>query len=132
MILNGLFFFVFWPTFKLGLINDPKSTQTEGSTNKRSCAAGVEARLLGLPLAMDKRVMSIDDREVQYCIMKRGMIIARQRRRSIVYIMWFVMIIGGHNRYPKLPQMEGSDNKHSCAAAAPGVEAELLSLPVCH
>ena len=95
MILNGLFFFVFWPTFKLGLINDPKSTQTEGSTNKRSCAAGVEARLLGLPLAMDKRVMSIDDREVQYCIMKRGMIIARQRRRSIVYIMWFLMIKGG-------------------------------------
>jgi hypothetical protein len=46
----GVFFFEFRPA--LGIINDPKLTQTEGSEDKHSCAAGVEAELLSLPLTM--------------------------------------------------------------------------------
>jgi hypothetical protein len=77
----------FWPT--LGMINDPKLMQREGSEDKHSCAAGVEAGPLSLPLTMHERVMNVDDREVLYCIMRRGMRIACQRRRSIAYIMAF-------------------------------------------
>lgn len=91
-----LFSFGFWPAF--GIINDPKSlTSTEGSEGKHSCASGVEAELLSLPLTMHERVMSLDDREVLQCIMpaQRGLITVRQRRRNIVYIVWLLMIHGG-------------------------------------
>jgi hypothetical protein len=110
-----------------GIINDPKSTQTEGSEDKHSYAAGDDAGQpgpLSLPLAVHERVMSgVDDREVLYCTMKRGTISARQRGCSIVYTMWLMMIKGGHIDDPRLKQTEGSNNRHSCAA--PRREPEL-------
>ena len=63
--------------------------QTEGSEDKGSCVAGVEAGPLSLPLAMHGRVMIVDDLEVLYCIMQRGMRTACQRRCSIASIMAF-------------------------------------------
>jgi hypothetical protein len=46
--------------------------------------------------------MSVDNREVLHCIMQRGMITARQRRRSTAYIMWFLMIKVGMSVVAKL------------------------------
>ena len=70
-------------------MNDPKLMQTEGLEDKHSCVAGVEAGHLSLPLTMHEQVMNVDDCQVLYCIMKRGMRTAGQRRRSIAYIMAF-------------------------------------------
>ena len=91
----------FWHALGI-IINVPKLMQTEGSEDKHSCAAGVEAGPLSLPLTMHEPVMSVNDREVLYYIMQRGMRTARQRRRSIDYIMWFLMIKGGHNERSKI------------------------------
>ena len=70
-------------------VNDTKLMQMEGLEYKGSCATVVEAGRLRLPLAMHERVMIVDDREVLYCIMQRGMRTARQRRRRIAHIMAF-------------------------------------------
>jgi hypothetical protein len=52
IILNGLFSPLDFGPQESGIVNDPKSMQTEGSEDKHSCAGGVEAGLLGLALTM--------------------------------------------------------------------------------
>jgi hypothetical protein len=71
--------------------------QTGGSEERHSCAAGVEAGLLSLPLTMYERAMSVDDSEVQYCIIQRGMSALAMAQHCLYCIMWFLIIKGDQN-----------------------------------